>query len=1004
MFHGACLDTGAQRCVIGLNQARAYCRAMQIPFKMKPSRVQFRFGDGTYSALGSLKISIPTPQGSSISWNFDVVKADVPMLIGLDLLDEFKLVVNNVTNKLMCLTQKWSLPIIRQLGHLYLKWSFSRNLYTKTELKKMHRHFHHPEASKMYNLIKRAKPEHATPETRAMLEQIGKACETCQVFSAQPQRFRVSLPPNKIVFNKTVAMDLMWLDKKAVLHVVDTHTHFNSAAFLRGHTVEDVWNAFLKCWATIYVGFPEKIKVDQGSCFTSLRWEKLSTDVGTIMEYSGVESHNSIGSGERYHGPLRRVFNKIKHENPKMPRELTLSLALKALNDTMGPEGLVPTLLVFGTLPRFPTVESSNAGQFERMNALESARKEYATITAELRIRKALMSRVPRTTDLVLHPGDQVRVFRETDKKYTGPYPVIRVDGKQVFVIDKDKEKQFSLHQCIPAKDFDDIASGQNHMETMHSMVKQFVSRPHHRESSPLQIHITEVLKPRDPRCSSPEATKAKQKEIAELIKRGTWKIVLMEDIPKNSNVMNGRFVMAIKDIETDKPFYKARFVVQGHRDREKDNLVHNSTTVRHSSIRTMVAMAALFGFRIWTQDVTNAYIQSASQLLREVYLRPSKEFELESTHVLKLLRPLYGLADSGDYWNATYSDHIRKDLNMELSATDMSFFFKKVRGKICGLLGTYVDDTIFCGDKQFEDITSATSKRFESKEKEWDKFRFAGVYIETLQDGFIIHQKNYIDRLKNLDKKSTFDDFRSARARLAWLIHTRPEICVNVSMMAQVTEDTFDAKHTRLYNRTLKDLKATSDTGLRMKKLDKSSLHIKVFSDSSFANNRDLSSQLGYIILLCDKFKNCNILHFSSHKSRRVVRSVLGAETYAFADAFDYAHALKHDLESILDQKIPLQMLTDSKSLFDVLTKCSSTIEKRLMIDLQVVRQAYETHLISDLGFIRTEHNPADGLTKIGTCQALRKLIATNKCDQDIDTWVLRNDTAKTSSSFERK
>lgn len=61
------------------------------------------------------------------------------------------------------------------------------------------------------------------------------------------------------------------LDNKAVLHVVDTHTHFNSAAFLQGHSVEDVWAAFLKCWDTIYVGFPEEMKVDQRSCFTSLR-------------------------------------------------------------------------------------------------------------------------------------------------------------------------------------------------------------------------------------------------------------------------------------------------------------------------------------------------------------------------------------------------------------------------------------------------------------------------------------------------------------------------------------------------------------------------------------------------------------------------------------------------------------------------------------------------------------------------------------------------------------
>lgn len=37
--------------------------------------------------------------------------------------------------------------------------------------------------------------------------------------------------------------------------------------------------------------------------------------------------------------------------------------------------------------------------------------------------------------------------------------------------------------------------------------------------------------------------------------------------------------------------------------------------------------------------------------------------------------------------------------------------------------------------------------------------------------------------------------------------------------------------------------------------------------------------------------------------------------------------------------------MITDSKSLFDVITKYSNTFEKRLTIDLTVIKNAYETH-----------------------------------------------------------
>lgn len=67
----------------------------------------------------------------------------------------------------------------------------------------------------------------------------------------------------------------------------------------------------------------------------------------------------------------------------------------------------------------------------------------------------------------------------------------------------------------------------------------------------------------------------------------------------------------------------------------------------------------------------------------------------------------------------------------------------------------------------------------------------------------------------------------------------------------------------------------------------------------------------------------------WSSHKSKRATRSVLGSEVMAFADGFDVAYSLKYDLQVILNQQIPLVMLTGSLSLFDVVTKASATKEK---------------------------------------------------------------------------
>lgn len=109
-----------------------------------------------------------------------------------------------------------------------------------------------------------------------------------------------------------------------------------------------------------------------------------------------------------------------------MDRKVVLRIAVNAMNDTMGPNGLVPSYLVFGCVPRFPAVDSEYPYQQTRIDAMSRARQEMDTVVAEIRIRKALASRIPRNADLSIEAGDKVRVFRETDNKYLGPYQIGR--------------------------------------------------------------------------------------------------------------------------------------------------------------------------------------------------------------------------------------------------------------------------------------------------------------------------------------------------------------------------------------------------------------------------------------------------------------------------------------------------------------------------------------------------------------------------------------------------
>jgi hypothetical protein len=55
---------------------------------------------------------------------------------------------------------------------------------------------------------------------------------------------------------------------------------------------------------------------------------------------------------------------------------------------------------------------------------------------------------------------------------------------------------------------------------------------------------------------------------------------------------------------------------------------------------------------------------------------------------------------------------------------------------------------------------------------------------------------------------------------------------------------------------------------------------------------------------------------------------------------------------------------------------------EKRLMIDVMCLWQAYERRLITDVKWIDGEVNPVDAMTKSKACLALQQLIDTNQVD----------------------
>ena len=607
-FLGACVDSAAQKTVIGELQAKAYCEFMNIPFAPNTSSTGtvFRFGTHRHKGLGKLEIRIPITDFHFLELSVDIVGINVPFFFGLDMLKAFKMVIDAEHFILSSRLQGWEVQLTEKLGHLYYEWG-AAVMFTEAELQKTHRHFFHPQSERLYAVMKRADPETTSPTVLSDLERIAATCDICQRAAQKPHRFRVSLPEGDIVFNRTVCLDLMFLDSKTVLHIVDKDTKFSAAAFLGRETAEAVWEVYMRIWTNKYIGFSDVMSADQGPQFRSIAWKNFFNMAGMKLELSGVESHNALGVGERYHSFLRQIYRKVRAQHPEIPTEYALSLAVKAMNDSAGPKGLVPTLLVFGVMPRIPIVPMALPVQVQRMKAMLKARDEMTTIIAGSQMKKALRSNAPGAAMADIPIGSEVLVYKEKPiDKWVGPHKVLDINGKMLHVEINGRATLLSIDKVkhlrrpdIQHRTPQSLQVPERNLETDEDIVgelRHITSQMRVNELEPpslidgappsdplsaddnisarefvsvVQVNLTEVVHNDDPRLNSLPFKEAKEKEISGLVKRQTWRVIKKSDLPPSANVLSGRFVLTMKNLGTDHERVKARYVAQGHKDKE---------------------------------------------------------------------------------------------------------------------------------------------------------------------------------------------------------------------------------------------------------------------------------------------------------------------------------------------------------------------------------------------------------------------------------------------------
>jgi hypothetical protein len=124
----------------------------------------------------------------------------------------------------------------------------------------------------------------------------------------------------------------------------------------------------------------------------------------------------------------------------------------------------------------------------------------------------------------------------------------------------------------------------------------------------------------------------SRRKELDGLFERSALEIVT---VPPGGTFFKSRFVDEIRHAGTDQAFEKSRLVVQGYGDDAKYQILTQAPTIQRVSQRILLALAPSFriAYRmaLYLRDILQAYVQSTSNLNRDVYIYLPKDLQLPS-------------------------------------------------------------------------------------------------------------------------------------------------------------------------------------------------------------------------------------------------------------------------------------------------------------------------------------------------------------------------------------
>ncbi|CAI7803270.1 unnamed protein product [Closterium sp. NIES-53] len=242
------------------------------------------------------------------------------------------------------------------------------------------------------------------------------------------------------------------------------------------------------------------------------------------------------------------------------------------------------------------------------------------------------------------------------------------------------------------------------------------------------------------------EWKKAMESELKSIEENGTWELV---ELPEGRKAITSKWLFKIKsDADGKIERYKSRLVVEGYQQKEKvDYKELFAPVVKPTTLRTLLAGAAIKGWVVKQMDVTTAFLNGV--LEEEIFMAQLEGFDDGRGRVLRLKKALYGLKQAPRQWYLKLRG-LLEEIGFTPSTADHSLFMLG-EGEQRSFMVVYVDDILIFSPSSdlVKEVMLKLQDKFKCKAL-GDLSFYLGLHIERDVEKrcMRVHQRKYLEAL----------------------------------------------------------------------------------------------------------------------------------------------------------------------------------------------------------------------------------------------------------------